>query len=87
MFKKKKNEIFENIFCCRKKIKKICLVLPVKDISFQPELSSPPRFPIQGGQPESDTGGVVVAGQDPFCLILDVQFVSISNHIKKVFRA
>ena len=37
------------------------LVLPIEEISLQPELSSPPRFRIQGGYPERDgVVGVVV---------------------------
>ena len=44
----------------------IPLVLPIEEISLRPELSSPPRFRIQGGSPERDTvavAGVVVAGR------------------------
>ena len=33
----------------------IFLLLPFKDISLRPELSSPPRFRIQGGLSERDT--------------------------------
>ena len=54
----KKSENFENIFFCRKKTTKnaIILVLPIEEISLRPELSSPPRFRIQGGYPERDEG-------------------------------
>ena len=42
----------------------ILLVLPIEEISLRPELSSPPRFRIQGGYSERDTGveGEEVAG-------------------------
>ena len=33
----------------------IPLVLPIEEISLRPELSSPPRFRIQGGSPECET--------------------------------
>ena len=51
--------------------KNIFLVLPNEEISLGPELSRPPRFRIQGGQPERDTGGGAGAGQDSLLLILD----------------
>ena len=38
-----------------KKKNAIPLVLPIEEISLQPELSSLPRFRIQGGYPERDT--------------------------------
>ena len=41
----------------------IILVLSIEEIILQPELSTPPRFRFQGGSPECDTGGVVVAGR------------------------
>ena len=52
----KKSENFENIFFLPKKKKKyaIILVLPIEEISLRPELSTPPRFRIQGGSPERD---------------------------------
>ena len=37
----------------------ILLILPIKEISLQPELSSPARFRFQGGYPERDGGGGV----------------------------
>ena len=43
----------------------ILLVKPIEEISLRPELSTPPRFRIQGGYPERDIGVViVVAGFD-----------------------
>ena len=47
MFFFKKSENFENIFFDKKNINP--LVLPIDEISLRPELSSPPRFTIQGG--------------------------------------
>ena len=41
----------------------ILLVLPIENISLQPELSSPANFRIQGGSPERDTGAGRVAGR------------------------
>ena len=38
----------------RKKNIYVFLVLPFEQISIQPEISSPPRFRIQGGYPERD---------------------------------
>ena len=38
----------------KKKKNAISLVLPNEEISLRPELSSPPRFRIQGGYPERD---------------------------------
>ena len=59
----KKSEHFENIYFSAKKKIAIPLVLPIEEISLRPELSSPPRFRIQGGSPECDGGvGVVVVG-------------------------
>ena len=49
----KKSENFENIFFVAEK-KESLLVLPNEEISLRPELSSPPRFRIQGGSPERD---------------------------------
>ena len=49
----------------------ILLVLPIEEISLRPELSSPPRLRIQGGYPERDRGGVVVAGWYFHFLIFD----------------
>ena len=40
--------------------KNILLVLPIEEISLQPEISTPPRFRIQGGTPERDGVRVVV---------------------------
>ena len=40
-----KGQFFENY---------ILLVLPFEEISLRPELSTPPRFRIQGGYPERD---------------------------------
>ena len=37
-----------------KKNNDILLVLPIEEISLRPEVSSPPRFRIQGGSPEPD---------------------------------
>ena len=50
----KKSENFKNIFFFPAKLNKnyILLVLPIKEISLRPELSSPPRFRIQGGWSE-----------------------------------
>ena len=68
----KKSENFENIFCSAKPKKNaILLVLPIEDISLQPELSSPPRFRIQGGYPERDEGRRTKDGRKSSCLILD----------------
>ena len=36
------------------KINAILFMLPFEEISLRPELSSPPRFRIQGGYPERD---------------------------------
>ena len=47
-FFSKKYENCENIFILPKK-NAIFLVLPIEEISLQPELSSPARFRIQGG--------------------------------------
>ena len=62
-----KSENFENVFFSaeKKNVKAILLVLPIEEISHRPELSSPPRFRIQGGYPERDGVGVGVgvAGQ------------------------
>ena len=45
----------------------LLLVLPIKEISLQSELSSRPHFRFQGWCPERETGGgggvVVVAGR------------------------
>ena len=52
----------------RQKIKiknAILLVLPIEEISLQPELSSPAHFRIQGGYPERHIHtyiGVVITG-------------------------
>ena len=50
---------FRNYFVSRRKKEKkmnaIILVLPNEEISLRPELSSPPRFRIQGGYPERYT--------------------------------
>ena len=43
------------LFLNGKKKKKIILVLPIEEISLQPELSSPPRFRIEGRSPERFT--------------------------------
>ena len=48
----KKSENFENIFFCWKKKIYIIVVLPIEEIRLWPELSSPPRFRIQGGWSE-----------------------------------
>ena len=40
-----------------KKKNAILLVLPIEEISLRPELSSSPRFRIQGGYPGCDGGG------------------------------
>ena len=45
------------------------LVFPFKEISIQPELSSPPYFRIQEGVPERD--GRTSKGQKSLCIILD----------------
>ena len=36
--------------------------MPFKEISLQPELSSPPHFRIQGGSPERDGAGAGAGG-------------------------
>ena len=45
----------------------ILLILPIKEISLQPELSSPPSFRIQGGKRKCDGG----EGRNFSYLILD----------------
>ena len=65
-FKKSENIEEEKIFVEKKTQKNTNpLVLPIDEISLWPELSSQPRFRIQGGYPERDTAvaGVVVAGR------------------------
>ena len=44
----------------------IFLVLPIEEICLWPELSSPPRFRIQGGSPERQT---LTDGRESSCLI------------------
>ena len=44
----KKSENFEIFSFAKRKKNAILLVLPIREISLQPELSSPPRFRIQG---------------------------------------
>ena len=65
--KKKKN------FDQKKKKNAILLVFQYQEDGIRPELSSPPRFRIQGGSPERDgVGGVVgVAGRHFSFLIQD----------------
>ena len=46
-----KYEIFENIYLPPPQKNATLLVLPFEEISRQPELSSPPCFIIQGGDP------------------------------------
>ena len=67
---KKSQKIFKKKTFFQKKKKKkrkktgknaILLVLPIEEISLRPELSSPPRFRIQGGYPKRD-GGLGVVG-------------------------
>ena len=60
----------------------IILVLPFKEISLRPELSSPPRFRIQGGYPERDTAGAVrVAGRYfPFLIMDKSAYTSFGAH-------
>ena len=41
----------------------ILLVFQYQEDTIRPELSSPPRFRIQGGQPERDTAAAGVAGR------------------------
>ena len=69
-----KNLKILKIFFFRRKIKKnaIPLVLLIEEISLRPELSSPPRFRIQGGYPER-YGRTNEAGRKSLCLILDVK--------------
>ena len=57
----KNMKILKISFFCRKNA--IPLVLPIEEISLRPELFSPARSRIQGGYPERDTAGVVVAGR------------------------
>ena len=45
----KKNRKFQNKFLMPKKKYAILLVLPNEEVSHRPEVSSPPRFRIQGG--------------------------------------
>ena len=49
-------KILKNFFFAEKKKNAILLVLPNEEISLRPELSSPPRFRIQGGYPERQDG-------------------------------
>ena len=54
-FQNKKNGNFgaEKKFCHKKNIYKISFfIFPFKEVSIRPELSSPPRFRIQGGWSE-----------------------------------
>ena len=48
----------------------IFLFLPIEDISLWPELSSPPRFRIQGGIPDRDKVRSP-DGRKSSCLLLD----------------
>ena len=50
-FFQKISKFWKYFFFAEKKNKKnaILLVLPIEEISLRPELSSPPRFKIQGG--------------------------------------
>ena len=47
-----KSEQFDLFFSLPTKENTILLVLPFKEITIRPELSSPPRFRIQGVSPE-----------------------------------
>ena len=67
-FFKKLSDNLENIFFRQKNY--ILLVLPIEEISLRPELSTPPRFRIQGGQPECDTRKKE-DGLKLFCLIIN----------------
>ena len=50
--KKKKNLRRKKIWPKKKEKNAFLLVLPNEEIWLQPELSTPPRFRIQGGSPE-----------------------------------
>ena len=59
-FSKKKNFERKKMFAEKRKKHAIPLVLPIEEISLRPELSSQPRFRIQGGTlsvTEQDGGG------------------------------
>ena len=55
-----------------KKKNAIPLVLPIEEISFQPELSSPPRFRIQGGR-----GPLSVTHQQTEILVSNIGYITI----------
>ena len=64
----------------KKKKNAILLVLPIEEISLRPELSSSPRFRIQGGWSERDTPtNERTDGRKSSCLILDAFLISAVN--------
>ena len=64
---KKIYENFEREKKFRPKKNAIPLVLPIEEISLRPELSSPPRFRIQGGSPERDTRTEILVSNIGLC--------------------
>ena len=76
----KKSENLDFFLPKKRKKKAIPLVLPNEEISLRPELSSSPRFRIQGGSPEhyerTNEGpkilvsniGCIGIGEDNYCL-------------------
>ena len=65
------NFFFEKKYKLPEKKNAIPLVLPIEEISLRPELSSPPRFRIQG-PPLSVTHERTDEGCKSMCLILDI---------------